>query len=102
MIHLSGLKASIYWASFPETYLRTIHKLGVSKLSGGIRLRRTRPQSLIDHEQRTTFLRDMIAVIRCLADGRANVGLLRRIPEGPIHREMIDSSAMTDEGVSSP
>jgi hypothetical protein len=74
----------------------------VSKLSTGIQLRRTRPQSLIDHEQRTTFLHDMIAVIRCLADGRANVGLLRRIPEGPIHRDMMDGLAMTDEGVSLP
>jgi hypothetical protein len=33
-------------------------------------------------------LRDMIAIIRFLADGRANVGLLRRVPEGPIHRDM--------------
>ena len=40
------------------------------------------------------FYANMIAIIRFLADGRANVGLLRRVPEGPIHRDMTDCLAM--------
>lgn len=74
----------------------------MSEISTGIRLCHTRPQSLIDQEQRTTFLREMIAVIRFLADGKANVGLLRRIPEGPIHRDIADCLTMADEGIAPP
>jgi hypothetical protein len=55
-------------------------------------------QSLIHHEQRITFLREMIAIIRFLADGKVNVGLLRRAPEGPVHRDMTDKLTTTDDG----
>lgn len=74
----------------------------MSELSTEIKLYHTRPQSLIDHEQRTTFLRELTAIIRFLADGRANVGLLRRVPEGPIHRDTTDCLAMSDERVAPP
>jgi hypothetical protein len=36
--------------------------------------------------QRSKFIEDFVALIFFLADGRGNVGFMRRTPEGPIHR----------------
>jgi hypothetical protein len=60
-----------------------------------VKLHHTQPRSLIHHEQRTAFLVDFITLIRFLADGMGNVGLLRRSPECPIHRDIADTLSTT-------
>jgi len=52
---------------------------------------------LINPHARLQFLRDLIAVIRCLADGNAPIGYLRR-DGGKIHRRTDDE----DEEVMRP
>ena len=42
----------------------------------------------MDSEDRMVFVRDFIAIVRCLADGNAPIGYLRRDNvEGKIHRK---------------
>jgi len=38
-------------------------------------------------EQRTQFIRYLVALIVYIGDGRGNIGFLRWDPEGPIHRD---------------
>ena len=47
------------------------------------------PCNLIDADARLQFLKDFIAVVRCLADGNAPIGYLRR-DGGKIHRRPYD------------
>jgi hypothetical protein len=60
--------------------------------------------------QRSKFMDDLVALIFFLADGRGNVGFMRRTPEGPIHRglrsgitlveppqQVLDSNEETDD-----
>jgi hypothetical protein len=47
---------------------------------------------LLDADSRLGFLNDFIAVVRCLADGNAPIGYLRRDAER-IHRVAEDSEA---------
>lgn len=93
MVHINGHEASMYYATFPQSYLRTVQKLGLAHLEGTkqIYLHHTKPQSLLHPESRTKFLEDFIAVILFLADGKGNVGLMRREPATPIHRDFEDN-----------
>ena len=43
------------------------------------------PANLLDADSRLAFIKDFIAVVRCLADGSAPIGYLRR-DGGKIHR----------------
>jgi hypothetical protein len=95
------LKAAIYWAEFPQSYLKTIRTQSLSNLDSfpEMDLRHTRPKSLLDHEQRSAFLLELIALIRFIVDGKANIGLLRRYPETSIHRdveEALDVESLDD------
>jgi hypothetical protein len=58
------------------------------------------PCNLLHPDARLRFIKDFIAVIRCLADGNAPIGYLRRDdPQGKIHRKSHDD---VDEGVTRP
>ena len=84
------MKAAIYWAEFPQSYLETIRTQNLSNVNSfpEMSLRHTRPKSLLHLEQRNAFLLEFIALIHFIVDGKANTGLLRRYPETPIHRDV--------------
>lgn len=90
-MHFSGFYASIYFASFPSEYLSTIQHEGINalptKYEAPLTLHHTVPCNLIDPDARLKFLKDLIAVVRCLADGNAPIGYLRRDGE-KIHRRL--------------
>ena len=89
VVHFSGFHASIYYATFPSEYLSTIQHEGINALKAKYKeplpLHHTAPCNLIDPDGRLKFLKDFIAVVRCLADGNAPIGYLRR-DGGKIHR----------------
>ena len=96
VVQIADLKAAIYWAEFPQSYLETIRTQNLSNVNSfpKIPLRHTRPKSLLDHEQRNVFLLEFIALIRFIVDGQANTGLLRRYPETSIHRDVEEALAV--------
>lgn len=89
MVHLAGVKVSIYWAEFPAQYLDTIRNHNVRDLKHfpKITLRHTHPQSLLVPEERDLFLRDYVSVVHFIAGGYGKVGFLRRDKDTPIHRD---------------
>ena len=88
MVHINGHEASFYYAEFPQNYLRGVHRDGIDGLTGTkqIYLDHTKPQNLLLTAQCSKFIDDFVALILFLADGRGNVGFMRRAPAGPIHR----------------
>ena len=91
VVHFSGFHVSIYHATFPSSYLSTIQNEGISalpsKFPSPMILHHTAPVNLLDANSRLRFLKDFIAVVRCLADGGAPIGYLRR--DAPkIHRSL--------------
>jgi hypothetical protein len=105
VVHFSGFHASIYYATFPSEYLFTIQRDGInalkSKFKNPIPLHHTQPCNLIDADARLRFLKDFIAVVRCLADGNAPVGYLRR-DGGKIHRNVDIEDGNKDDEVLRP
>lgn len=103
VVHFSGFHASIYYATFTSVYLSTIQHEGInalkSKFKDPIPLHHTQPCNLIDADARLQFLKDLIAVVRCLADGNAPIGYLRR-DGGKIHRNI--GNEAEDEEVLRP
>jgi hypothetical protein len=93
VVHFSGFHASIYHATFPSEYLSTLQNEGINmlktKFKEPIPLYHTAPCNLINPDARLQFLCDFIAVVRCLADGNAPIGYLRR-DGGKIHRKTED------------
>jgi hypothetical protein len=77
---------------FPPEYLFTIQNEGInalkSKFKDPLTLHHTRSHNLMDADARLQFLKDLIAVLRCLADGNAPIGYLRK-DGGKIHRKPI-------------
>jgi hypothetical protein len=61
-------------------------------------LHHTAPANILDADSRLQFLKDFIAVVRCLADGGAPIGYLRR-DSAKIHRAMAEGD---DEEVLTP
>ena len=90
MVHFSRLKASFYWANFPQEYLRVARheSLDVLETVPKVTLHHTHPRSLLKPEERDEFLQEFIALIRCLANGEGDVGFLRCEENPPIHREV--------------
>ena len=56
-----------------------------SRFPTRLKLHHTTPANLLDADSRLAFIKDFIAVVRCLADGGAPIGYLRR-DGGKIHR----------------
>jgi len=97
IVHFSGFSASIYWANFPQSYLRKVHRGGQEPLEQ-IVIHHTQPQSLFHPRSRNYFLRIFVHLLRFCADGRANIGELRRSQDSKIHRspstiEVLDRKA---------
>ena len=95
MVHFSGYHACIYYATFPSEYLSTIQHEGIQalkfKFKDPLPLHHTKLCNLMDAEDRMMFVLDFIAIVRCLADGNAPIGYLRRDnAEGKIHRKPDD------------
>jgi hypothetical protein len=90
---LQLVHASIYYATFPSEYLSTVQHEGINALKSKFRdplpLHHTAPYNLIDADARLQFLKEFIAIVRCLADGNAPIGYLRR-DGGKIHRRPED------------
>lgn len=86
---MAGHSASIYYATFPSSYLRKIQYDGIDALtdSDEIILHHTEPKSLFDEIQRTNFIDDFIALVLFLVDGGGNIGFVRRHPDSSIHRD---------------
>src|SRR5271169_1359356 len=103
---MAGHKASIYYCEFPASYLRKIQYDGVDALTDydEVTLHHTEPQSLFDAVQRTKFIDDFIALVLFLADGRGNVGFVRRNPDSPIHRDYreVGESEVIEIGTDPP
>jgi len=99
VVHLAGLKASIYWAEFPVQYLDTIRNHNVSDLESlpKVTLHHTQPQSLLVPEERDRFLRDYVSVVHFIAGGYGKVGFLRRDKDTPIHRDIDDGDCYRKE-----
>lgn len=99
MVHLAGVKVSIYWAEFPAQYLDTIRNHNVRDLKHfpKITLRHTHPQSLLVPEERDLFLRDYVSVVHFIAGGYGKVGFLRRDKDTPIHRDIDDGNCYRKE-----
>ena len=89
VVHFSGFYASIYYANFPSSYLSAIRHEGISALPSRfptpLTLHHTAPANLLNADSRLGFIKNFIAVVRCLADGGAPIGYLRR-DGGKIHR----------------
>jgi hypothetical protein len=100
VVHFSGFHASIYYTTFPSDYLATIQNEGIealkSKFKDPISLHRTAPCDLMDTDALLQFFQDFIAVVRCLADGNAPIGYLRR-DGGRIHREQEEKQEEEEE-----
>jgi len=88
VVHINGHESSFYYAKFPQSYLRSVHRDGIDhlKCTKQIYLHHTKPQNLLITTQRSKFIDDFVALILFLVDGRGNVGFMRRSPIGPIHR----------------
>jgi hypothetical protein len=94
VVHFSGYHACIYYATFPTEYLSTIQHEGIhalkSKFNNPLPLYHTEPCNLLHPDARLHFILDFIAIVRCLTDGRAPIGYLRRDEQGKIHRKLND------------
>ena len=73
VVHFAGLEASIYWATFPSSYLRMVHS-GRTKVDMKVNIKHTRPCNLLHTKARGKFLEDFVFLVRFIADGYANVG----------------------------
>ena len=73
----------------------------LADLCESVTLHRTKSFSLFDADERTEFFRHIIAVVRFISSGMANVGFLRRdMADNPIHREgsnLKDNSGDVDD-----
>ena len=102
-MHFDGFQVSVYWATFPSEYLRTIRDIDVNLLENRkekIKLHHSRRYSLLNTNDRTDFIKEFVALLRFVAAGEVNVGYLRK--DGvEIHRTA-DGVADEDEQVLHP
>ena len=68
-----------------------------TKFNEPLPLHHTASANLFDPDSRLRFLKDFIAVVRCLADGNAPIGYLRR-NGGKIHRRAKKDEGEGEEG----
>jgi hypothetical protein len=89
IVHIVGNKANIYWAEFSPEYLRIVHKEGITALTDDlcVRLNHTELYNLFNPQERTAFLKHMIALLQYVAEGEASIGHLR-LPGEIIHRKL--------------
>jgi hypothetical protein len=71
-----------------------------SKFKDPVNLYHTAPCDLLDPDNRLQFCKEFIAVVRCLADGNASIGYLRK--DGETIREWEGKDEEKDEDVLWP
>ena len=101
-MHFNGFYVSVYWATFPSEYLRTIRDVDINLLENRkekIKLNLSRRYTLLDTNDRTDFIKEFVALLRFVAAGEANVGFLRK-DDVEIHR--IADGVDEDEHISHP
>ena len=98
-MHFDGFYVSVYWATFPSEYLRTIRDIDINLLKNRkekIKLNHSRRYSLLDTRDRTDFIKEFVALLRFVAAGEANVGFLRK--DGvEIHRTTDGDGALEED-----
>jgi len=87
-VHFHGCNAAIYFATFPSHYLDRLRNINIDSLEDHekIPLHHSKLYNLLSTDSRTEFIKHMIALIRMIAAGDANVGHLRK-DAGKVHRE---------------
>jgi hypothetical protein len=103
VVHFDGFHVSIYFATFPSTYLTTLRNENIDLLSSlpHIHLHHTRQYTLLHPSDRTEFIREFVALVRFVAAGEASIGHLRK-DGNTIHRSKEESGAEGDEIVMRP
>lgn len=86
-MHFDGSFVSIYFAVFPSAYLHAVRDGGLNTVISqpSLKLYRSQIYDLFETDQRTSFIRQFVALVRMIADGRGNVGHLRR-DKDVVHR----------------
>ena len=98
-MHFDGFYVSVYWATFPSEYLRTIRDIDINLLKNRkekIKLNHSRRYSLLHTKDRTDFIKEFVALLRFVAAGEGNVGFLRK--DGvEIHRTTDGDGALEED-----
>jgi hypothetical protein len=95
VVHFDGFHVSIYFATFPSSYLSTLRNEDIDLLRNlnHIHLRHTRRYNLLHPSDRTEFIREFVALIRFVVAGEANIGHLRK--DGTIiHRSVREETGV--------
>jgi hypothetical protein len=100
VVHFHGVSAAIYLATFPWDYLHRLRNVNIDSLKDleKIPLHHSKLYNLLNTDSRTEFIRHMVALIRMVAAGDANVGHLRK-DAGKVHREENSSGNAKNESV---
>lgn len=103
VIHFDGFKAAIYFATFSAKYLRTIRStdLAIVQKWDKTSLNRTKLYDLYDADDRTDFIRELVALLRFVSCDEANIGHLRKNGT-QIHRMMGKTEEVEDEAILGP
>ena len=99
--HFHRFSGAIYFATFPWHYLDRLRNINIDSLKEQekIPLHHSRLYNLLNTDSRTEFIKHMVALIRMVAAGDANVGHLRK-DAGKVHRE--EDPSAKDESVMHP
>jgi hypothetical protein len=88
-MHMWGLTACFFWATFPPEYLRTLREENIEELQKHplVTLYHSEPRHLLISSERDEFINEFMCVVRCITSGFGNIGFLRRNPKSPIHHQ---------------
>ena len=102
-MHFHGCSAAIYFATFPWQYLDQLRNINIDSLKEHekIPLHHSRLYNFLNTDNRTEFIKHMVALIRMVAAGDANIGHLRK-DGGQVHREEDPSGNAKEESVMHP
>ena len=81
--------ASVYWATFPSSYLDKVRHEPFTQLKRWkpkVQLNHTKRYTLYIAEERTEFIKHTVALFRFVAAGEANIGHVRK-DATEIHRK---------------
>jgi hypothetical protein len=96
--------ASIYWATFTSEYLESVRNEPIARLKKWepkVQVKHTKRYNLYITEERTEFIKQIIALFRFVAAGEANIGHVRKCGS-EIHRRTDESGILVDEPVERP
>jgi len=87
VMQLVGLTVRFFWAKFPEQYIKTLRLQPIEELKKEplITLCHTEAHHLSIPTERDQFIQEFLAIVRCIAAGKVNVGLVRSGPDSAMH-----------------